>query len=208
MGNFTINKTAPKIKVVLLGDSGVGKTSLLLDLKGNKENRNTEPTIFENIYHYLEYQSECYLLDITDTSGRREYQELAQSALNYADVVLLCYSIDNRKSFQSVEEIWIPELKICRPEIPKILIGLKMDRRYSQRYVDEYHCISYQQGALKAEKHHLEYLEYGCSLDNSKPLGLLTNSEESHIVFGKVIDTVINSDSKKYNKKKTNCLIL
>ena len=59
-------KKYEKIKILMLGDSAVGKSTLVNILRG-KTNNKYAPTIFDNIYHYLEIDEDYYQLDIRST---------------------------------------------------------------------------------------------------------------------------------------------
>ena len=117
-------KTHEKLKI-LLGDSFVGKSTLKYFKK--KKQKEYSPTIFDNIYHYLDIERKCYQLDIRDTSGAPEYSNLI-ILLRDIDIVIICFAVDNRVSFYNVKAYWMQKVT----QIPIILLGLKIDLRYNQ----------------------------------------------------------------------------
>jgi small GTP-binding protein len=80
-------------KVVLVGDSGVGKTSLILKLtQGSVEFTREPSTIAANSrLHTITLPSGQVVLDIWDTAGQERYRSLAPMTLRNADVGIVCF---------------------------------------------------------------------------------------------------------------------
>ena len=66
-----------------------------------------------------------------DTAGQEDYEQLRPLSYPNTDVIVICFSIDNRDSFANVSLKWIPEVRHFCPRTPIILVGTKTDLRYS-----------------------------------------------------------------------------
>ncbi|KAL6043482.1 putative RHO1 - GTP-binding protein of the rho subfamily of ras-like proteins [Balamuthia mandrillaris] len=119
------------IKLVVVGDGAVGKTCLLLSYAQNRPPATDEyiPTIFENYVVCLTAGDDIIELSLWDTAGQEEYDRLRPLSYGNADVVLLCFSVDNPTSFENVTSRWSPELRHYIPNVPTVLVGTKKDRR-------------------------------------------------------------------------------
>lgn len=115
-------------KLIVIGDSGVGKSSLT-----KKATKN----IFENdqmsTIGFEFYTMNCKLnnleirLQIWDTCGQEAYRSLVKNFYRNASLAIITYAIDNEESFKNIES-WIQELKAnSNPDIKLFLIGCKSD---------------------------------------------------------------------------------
>lgn len=123
---------ATRIKLVVVGDGAVGKTSLLISYATKKFPTDYVPTVFENYTAQMKSESESILLHLWDTAGQEDYDRLRPLSYPGADVVLLCFSTVNRGSFDAIKEKWYPEVNHYVPKIPHILVGTKVDLRDSE----------------------------------------------------------------------------
>jgi len=124
-----MNKEMIKIKICILGKSGVGKTALFKRLiqKQNYIHNNSEPvTIGAELYN-LVYKSDDkkYNLNIWDTAGQERYKSLLPLYYRYADIIILMYDITEYKSWEEID-YWREELENCN-DIPIVLVGNKSD---------------------------------------------------------------------------------
>ena len=96
------------IKCILLGDSGVGKSTLLKVLKAKDFTNTYEATIgidFDTMNITLpDYNDHKIKLQIWDTAGQERFKAINYSFYRNAFAVLLVYDITNRKSFQNIEK--------------------------------------------------------------------------------------------------------
>lgn len=65
-------------------------------------------------------------LALWDTAGQEEYEILRPLSYPNTDVVLLCFSIDNRDSFENAMQKWIPEVRHFCPRTAILLVGTKV----------------------------------------------------------------------------------
>jgi len=118
----------PFIKVVVVGDKGVGKSWFVSYLINEKSpSKNTASSLFDSQVKQVEVDGIEYEVTIWDTPGGEEMKKLRCHAYPETDVILLCYSVDDQVSFHNVARKWLPELKRHCRGVPKILLGLKSD---------------------------------------------------------------------------------
>ncbi|CDO96153.1 unnamed protein product [Kluyveromyces dobzhanskii CBS 2104] len=116
------------LKIVVVGDGAVGKTSLLISYTQGKFPEDYVPTIFENYITNLEGPNgKIVELALWDTAGQEEYSRLRPLSYTDVDILMICYAVNSNVSFYNIEEMWVPEVKHFCPEVPIMIVGLKSD---------------------------------------------------------------------------------
>ena len=115
-------KNPNTIKCVLIGDDGVGKTSLLITYTRNKFPEFYVPDILDTCAVNVRLKNKTYTLGLFDTSSFSY-----ESDLSNTDVFLLCFSLDNPVSLQNAKEKWFTIIKMNNRKANIILVGLKSD---------------------------------------------------------------------------------
>lgn len=64
-----------------------------------------------------------------DTAGQEDYEQLRPLSYPNTDVLLLCFAINNRDSFENIHQKWVPEVRHFCPKTPLLLVGTKVDLR-------------------------------------------------------------------------------
>ena len=115
-------------KVIVIGDSGVGKTSITYYATKREFPEKIAPTLgFEYFPFVLKYNEKVIKLEIWDTCGQESYRSLIKSFFTNSSLAIIVYAIDDLKTFNSVDE-WIRQCKtLCSPETKFVLIGNKAD---------------------------------------------------------------------------------
>ena len=115
-------------KVIIIGDSGVGKTSITYRATKREFLEKNAPTLgFEYFPFVIKYNEKVIKLEIWDTCGQESYRSLIKSFFTNSSLAIIVYAIDDLKSFNSVDE-WIRQCKnLCSPETKFVLIGNKSD---------------------------------------------------------------------------------
>mgnify|MGYP002626302266 CR=1 FL=1 len=112
-------------KVVLVGDSGVGKTCIIQRYVNDKYSDNTESTSASTytykIVNYKEY-NKSISLDIWDTAGQEVYRSMARNFYLNASIGILVYDVRRKSSFESIKDYWYDQLKQSGEE--NIVLGL------------------------------------------------------------------------------------
>ena len=106
-------------KVILIGGSGVGKTSIIARYIHNEFNSNSHSSSgasFSSKTILNEDKNKSIKFEIWDTAGQEKYRSLNRSFYKRADACILVYDITNRDSFEDLKEFWINEIKENAPE--------------------------------------------------------------------------------------------
>ncbi|XP_076434776.1 rho-related GTP-binding protein RhoA-B-like [Babylonia areolata] len=122
-------------KVMVVGDGEVGKTSLLMRYVHNEYREEYRPTIFENQAVPVSVHNKKVLLSLFDTAGQEDYDYLRPLMYPETDIVLICFSVEDRASLRNVKERWQPEVRAyLAAKVPILLVGLKTDLRSSSTH--------------------------------------------------------------------------
>ena len=119
-------------KLVIVGDSGCGKTCLMFSFATNKFPEEFVPTLFDGGYvASIEVDDKTVELGFSDTVGQRDadYDRLRPVSYPNTDVILMCFSIDSPNSLENIPGKWTPEVRHFCPNVPIILVGNKKDLR-------------------------------------------------------------------------------
>ena len=127
-------------KVVLVGDTGVGKTCIIQRYVNNNYDENTESTVASTytykVLQYPKYQKSISF-DIWDTAGQEIYRALAKNFYLNAAIGVLVYDIKRQSSFDSIKNYWYDQLKESGEEnMIFAVVGNKCDL-FNEEEVDE-----------------------------------------------------------------------
>lgn len=117
------------LKCVLVGDSGVGKTSLIISYTTEKFRKDHTPTIYDKFTTSLAVYGKKINLTLCDTSGSDDFGHLRPLCYPQVDVALICFSVTDYSSFENARDKWIKELRRHCSSVPVILIGTNIDTR-------------------------------------------------------------------------------
>lgn len=129
------------VKVVAIGDSGVGKTSLIQMFELNRYTEHFKPTIGADFSNKeITIDGKVVTLQIWDTAGQERYQSLGTAFYRGADCAFLVYDITNNWSFENVpnwKNSFLQKSMVSMPEsFPFMVIGNKVDLQDEERAVD------------------------------------------------------------------------
>jgi small GTP-binding protein len=126
--NIKENNFDYTFKILLIGDSNVGKSSLILKSVKNKFIEEFKSTIgFEFFYLRYKINNKNIQLQLWDTCGQERYHSLIKNIYKNSVLTIMVYSICDNNSFDNLE-FWLKEIKIySQPNIPVFLIGNKKD---------------------------------------------------------------------------------
>mmetsp|Transcript_3426 Transcript_3426/g.6054 ORF Transcript_3426/g.6054 Transcript_3426/m.6054 type:complete len:202 (+) Transcript_3426:211-816(+) len=115
-------------KMLLIGDSGVGKSCLLLRFADNTYNESHISTIGVDFkIRTIELDSKTIKLQIWDTAGQERFRTIAAAYYRGAHGIVITYDITDRKSFENVRS-WMDEIgKYGSERVNKLLVGNKAD---------------------------------------------------------------------------------
>ena len=117
-----------KIKIIVVGDSGVGKTNLINRFASDKFDTNSKATIgVEFVYKALKINKDVIKVEVWDTAGEERYKAITSSYYKGAKGAIIVYDLTNEESFKNVE-IWMNEvIKKGQKGMQLLLIGNKKD---------------------------------------------------------------------------------
>ncbi|KAM0687666.1 hypothetical protein COBT_001088 [Conglomerata obtusa] len=182
-------------KIVLIGNSGVGKTNLLYRLSQNKFFGDTKPTIgveFDaKTFHFPEATIKA---QIWDTAGQERYRAITSAYYRGTMGALIVYDVTKRESLNDCLSYWLLQLK--EHASGNIVIALAGNKNDSE----ERHDVTYDEGKEVAEKNDMLFFE--TSALNG------TNVEDAFNTLIKKIFDKNRSIEKNELKKKCNKDIL
>ena len=140
-------------KVLLLGDSDVGKSSLIL--------RYTEETFNSKLVNSIgvdfkmkkkEIDGKIIKVQIWDTAGHERFRSITYSYYRGANAIIIVFDLSDKKSFISITE-WLKQIeKHAKENVFKFLVGNKSD------LIDE-RKVTYEEAKQYADEHDLPYIE-------------------------------------------------
>ncbi|KAG4304752.1 hypothetical protein PORY_001805 [Pneumocystis oryctolagi] len=141
------------IKLLLIGDSGVGKSCLLLRFSEDSFTPSFITTIgIDFKIRTIELDGKRIKLQIWDTAGQERFRTITTAYYRGAMGILLVYDITDEKSFNNVK-LWVSNIQQYASEnVNKILVGNKCD--WEERRV-----ISEEQGQNLAQEYGIPFLE-------------------------------------------------
>ncbi|XP_018328279.1 ras-related protein Rab-9B [Agrilus planipennis] len=130
------------LKVVILGDGGVGKSCLMNRFVSNQFDENSFHTIgVEFLNKDVEIDGETYTLQIWDTAGQERFKTLRTPFYRGTDICMLTYAVDDKASFRNLN-MWKSEFLFYadikeNTHFPFIVVGNKTDVSCEERKVTQ-----------------------------------------------------------------------
>ncbi|EPS70121.1 hypothetical protein M569_04642, partial [Genlisea aurea] len=140
-------------KIVIIGDSGVGKSNLLSRYSRNEFNLHSKTTIgVEFQTQSLDFDGKEVKAQIWDTAGQERFRAVTSAYYRGAFGALIVYDITRRSTFDSIPR-WLNELNThCDPTTTRMLVGNKSD-------LDNIRDVSVEEGRNLAESERLLFVE-------------------------------------------------
>jgi Ras-related C3 botulinum toxin substrate 1 len=214
------------IKLVVVGDGGVGKTSLLVSYTHNYFPGDYIPTVFEHYTANVIWgDNKIVRLSLWDTAGQEgwyysifvhvptshpcnvtdnifaiDYDKLRPMSYPNTNVFMVCYSTVDPETAANVRKKWIPEIRQYVPNAPIVLVGTKIDMREHRSVVLKLQ----EKRTLPLSKEEGALLRKELKLDGFWECSALTKKGLRE-VFDECIRVVAvpkDKRSKKYKRKK------
>ena len=127
------------IKVTLIGESSVGKTSIINRYTKNAFTQEMESTLGANYSQKkITLHKQKIRMDLWDTAGQEKYRAIGRHFYKESYIVCLVYDITNRDSFEKLKSVWFPELKEYGEKLKILaLVGNKLDKYLDEDVNDE-----------------------------------------------------------------------
>ena len=174
-------------KVLLRGNSDVGKSSLLLRFVDSVWNEGFVPTIGVDFkVKTLEINNKKIKMQIWDTAGQERFRTVVSTYFKGAHGILLIYDVTNKDSFKNLEN-WLIEIeKNSSDKVLKILLGNKCDLSDDRE-------IQSEEGKAFAVRNGMEFMETSAKMN--------TNVSEAFETLAKIM---IEFNSKGNNNNSQN----
>lgn len=120
--------TMSHYKICCLGDGGVGKTALTIQLCSNHFVEEYDPTIEDSYRKQVVIDEDSCLLEILDTAGQEEFTALRDQWIRDCEGFVIIYSITSRSSFEQVSTFKEQVMRVKDADsLPMMLVGNKCD---------------------------------------------------------------------------------
>eukprot|EP01023_Acetabularia_acetabulum_P037403 TRINITY_DN35452_c0_g1_i1.p2 TRINITY_DN35452_c0_g1~~TRINITY_DN35452_c0_g1_i1.p2 ORF type:complete len:205 (+),score=42.53 TRINITY_DN35452_c0_g1_i1:213-827(+) len=123
-------------KILLVGDSGVGKSAILLRFANDKFEEQMASTIGVDFkLKYMEVNGKRIKLTIWDTAGQERFRTLTSSYYRGAQGIIFVYDVCNKDSFSNLGNLWLREVNQYStvPDAVKLAVGNKIDLEESRQ---------------------------------------------------------------------------
>lgn len=171
-------------KIIILGDSGVGKTNIICRYTMNEFNF-TNSTIGVDYYRkIIIHDNKKFNIQYWDTAGKERYKTVTASHYRISNGIMLVYDITNRSSFEYVQK-WIDQIYLnIGIDIPILLIGNKSDLDFKR-------VITTEEGLLFANQYHILFIEMSAIVNVGIEFGI-----------SKLIEEIYEKNKNKVNDEK------
>lgn len=147
------------VHCTVVGDGFVGKSCLVQKIAGGKFHQEYVATLKDRYSTNLSLNGDSFEMNITDIAG--EHEDLF--SLEAPDIYIVCFSLVDKDSLDSVEEFWIPEIQSLDQSVPIVLVGTQLDMR---KPFDSRHITS-EQGQKVAKRLGADYYVECSAKENS-----------------------------------------
>ena len=177
------------LKYVVIGDSGVGKSNILLRYINNTFSEEFKTTVgVEFGAKNIEINNNIYRIQIWDTAGQENFRSIARAYYKNSVCACIVYDITNQSSFKSIQS-WIDDcIKQTSKSVLLILIGNKNDLKDMRE-------VRYEEGEEFAKSHKMIFLETSAK----------TGDNISQIFERSVLQIDKNISENKYDLENDGC---
>ncbi|EAL72419.1 Ras GTPase [Dictyostelium discoideum AX4] len=190
------------MRLCVMGDGGVGKTSITIQFISNHFVNCYDPTIEDLYRKQCLIDDQVYMLDILDTAGQDELNAIRNHWIKSCEGFILVYSVTSRSSFDQIQS-FLDQIKFLKSEkVPIIMIANKSD-------LDDERQVTYQEGENFANRFGMSFMEvsakYKLNIDEvfNQIAQHCVKRRCDHIYINKSIRNK-NSIFKKFNQKLNN----
>ena len=196
------------VKLLLLGDSTVGKTSILIKYINDKFDDSAISTVgVDYMDKIITYKNLKIKLQIWDTSGEEKFRSITRNFYRNADGIFIVFDLTKKPTFDHVKN-WISEALDHNDTIKLVLIGNKLDLKNEIE-------VSNELASNYAKRNNLKYFETSAKEGTNINVAfntiidlLFANKTEKDIIneFSRNNSSLsVNTDSEDKRKKKSCC---
>jgi len=194
-----------EIKVILLGDCGVGKTNIISRYNNDEFNDSILSTNGANyVVKKIDIDGKKYLLNIWDTAGQERYRAVTKMFIQDAQILILCYSIIEHKTFENLDFWYKLAIDIIGKDIILGIAGNKSDLFEIEKVKDS--------EGQKYAKSHNAIFKLISAKEDKKSIDLLFEEllrkyikKTTNNKINERASVKINESTNKNNRKKRCC---
>ncbi|KAF5290222.1 hypothetical protein FQA39_LY14776 [Lamprigera yunnana] len=180
------NENLPTVKLVVVGDGGVGKSAITIQFFQKMFVTDYDPTIEDSYIQHVEVDGQWCILDVLDTAGQEEFSAMREQYMRKGDGFLLVYSVTDKNSYENIVNFHTQLLRVKDRDVyPMLLVANKVDLVHLRKITEE-------QGRELAHKLGLPYIETSAK---DPPLNI-------DATFHEVVRIVRNQPQSELEKRK------
>ena len=209
-------------KLIVIGDSGVGKSCLAVKATKDVFDSIYSPTIgFEFMTFFVKIEDVNIKLQVWDTCGQEVYRSLINSFYHNSSLALLVYAINEENTFNNMES-WVNEIRTQgNPDINIFIIGNKVDlenqrvvsKEKGQRFAESHEAKLFMETSAKtgfnaqnvfveaAKLLYEQHLNFKDRVSRPDSLGNLLGRNSNNIV----LETIEEEEQSNKNRRKGCC---
>ena len=211
------NDNSEPVKIVLIGESGVGKTSIIyqfVDKTFQLEQQSTIGGTFASKKVKCD-NGKILRLEIWDTAGQERYRSVAKMFYKDANAAILVYDITSKNSFEGLQKYWIPQVKETSPK--NIILAIvankidlfereQVDTAFAKKYAKEMNASFVQTSAKDSSGINKLFLEIAKKYSGSNSVSIIEEIDDDIHEYKKIRKESIKiSKESTYTKKKRFC---
>uniref|UniRef100_A0AB39JEI8 Ras-Related Protein Rabd2A-Like n=1 Tax=Florenciella sp. virus SA2 TaxID=3240092 RepID=A0AB39JEI8_9VIRU len=185
-------------KTIILGDSGVGKSTLVYKFHNNIYNENVDSTVGISFgSKQLIIDDKIIKIQIWDTAGQERFRSIVRTYYRNVAGCIITYDITNINSFNSCL-YWLNEITKENRFVKILLLGTKLDK-------DDKREVPYKLASKFAEEHNIPFYEITSKNDIEYIFILLIRNMLNGYLYQNHINGVIEIDKEMTVNKKNYC---
>ncbi|CAG9840138.1 unnamed protein product [Diabrotica balteata] len=180
------NENLPTVKLVVVGDGGVGKSAITIQFFQKLFVTDYDPTIEDSYLQHVEVDGQWCMLDVLDTAGQEEFSAMREQYMRKGDGFLLVYSVTDKNSYENITHFHTQILRVKdRDTYPMLLVANKVDLVHLRKVTEE-------QGRDLAHRLGIPYIETSAK---DPPLNI-------DATFHEVVRIIRNQPQNENDKRK------
>ena len=200
----SLQEKVVELKIILLGDVGVGKTNIISRYISGDFNQSLNPTVGSSFGEKkIKKEGVTYLLKVWDTVGQERYNSITKLFVQGSHIIILVYSIDNLQSFQKLD-FWLTFIRENLKDGKYILALIA-----NKRDLFENELVTKEEGEKYAEQMDAKFALLSAKYDQQTIINFFETLLDEYIAkFGKDFDDttiIVQKKSNTSNKKKQCC---
>ena len=212
------NQNPEIIKIVIIGQSSVGKTSIISQFVEKTFQQDVQSTVggsFNSKSIKCEDLNKILKLEIWDTAGQERYRSVTKMFYKDADVALLVYDITNLSSFEDLQSYWVQQVLECSLKKTMLIIVANKSDLIEKELVDEEEVRNYAKSidahffivsAKNSDSVNEMFKEIAKKFSGAKKVSIIDGEEDNQYQFKKMRkDSVRVNKIKDNDKKKKKC---